>query len=1648
MSPATSAASIAVLGPFEVRINGTALTLGERPRRILAALIDAGDDGAGIDRLAELVWDDHDRPDEPTAHVRTAISRLRRQINEAGGDGPALIERRPGGYRLGPTIAVDAWEFEAAMASLTGTDDPERRLEQLTHALQHWRGDPFSGFEDLIELAPTIARLSGQRLAAEEERLASLLALGQTRRVIGRAELLADAHPWREELRRLHALALYRSGRQRDALEVLRDYGQMARSELGLEPGPELVSLEAAILDHDAALTPARGSQKTLRGYEIHESLDHPSAQGRAIRRRATLPSLDSTVAIETIRLRERDPPAVTDDLLNRVRLRGTMRHPHLEPVVDQWRDPAALHVVTPLYARRLDDELALGPMALQRVVQLAAELGAALDTAHDAGLVHGALGPRSIYFDDDGRARLGGFPPSSISAEPAGDVDALARLLNLALTGVRRSDRLTIERMLQGCPDPETVAGILVDGAARHPRAGELSVAFVSATGLPTPIPEPATDNPYPGLASFGEAASKDFHGREQLVDELCRRWRDVPDNRLVVLVGASGSGKSSVLLAGLVPAVRRGAIAGSDRWAVAIMRPGPDPMGALADALAAQATSPTVDTMSHLSARGHSPSVDLLGPAVDEALTAATELLLVIDQCEELFSAAAPADADRFLDLIAAALVAPQSRLRVAASLRADWLDRPLQRQPIAGLFRRSIVPLAPLTPSELQRAIAQPAADRGVEIAGALRARLVDDVLAEQGALPLLNVALHELWNRHAEIGLIDVADYEEIGGLSGALIDQAEQVAEQLGPDRLRELRQIFGRLVTIEPDRRPVGRSVRLSDLVASGVRPSTIDVAVDARLLSVDRDPGSRQPVLSLAHEAIVERWPRLTAWLEEDRAHLYEHGRLAVAAAAWEADQRDAGLLLRGAPLDRALELEHSGPPLTPLESELLVASRNERDRIEHERVRQSRRQRALAIAASVVALVAVVAGTLAAIQSRRAEQAAATAEFRLLTQLAATEFDERPALGLHLALGALVRRQDASSESVLIDLLDRSIFDRLIGTAVNSRCMAMSPDPTHPAVVSFAAPDGDGRSAATLWSVETGESSAIGGVELSGAGCPLLAPGGARALVEVGGGHIVVDLATGAQHGSVEFGRVRDLNWTLDGDAIIVLHAEEGGRLDVYDAPSLRLRASVPLDTLFVSSAVATGPEGTAVVSSDSRPPLLIDLRSGRVRELADPGERVMQVALAPAGAGISGRSDINVMAWDLESGRLRWTLPHSAGERTDGPLAISERGSYVATFGSEGVVIVDNATGSAVGDALRLAGDQLAIAFAGDEELAVAGAGDRIYVLRAPHPPEALHTGLPGGVVSPDGAVTSYRDDTAIVIDPGGEVRELSDSPTEHRHLDAETVIGYEIERRRFVIWTNGVRAVEVDLSDRVPVGSDRGRTVRLGHGRAVQLVLQEPPDFDTMRLFVFAANTGEVLADLEVPDGTLAVPIASDAVALAEADFGVVILNLDGDVVRELDRFGHPITAFGQASDGDLLVGLGDGTLHRYDASTHTPVRTVVGPPAAIVQILPFASGFVTLHSSGDVVKWYDGQDAPAGVLHRGTGFAGFGSVSRDGSSVLLPETGRVVRVPLDREVFVAEACRRAGDEIDLVAWRSITGADPKGIGELCEASNRN
>ena len=249
-----------------------------------------------------------------------------------------------------------------------------------------------------------------------------------------------------------------------------------------------------------------------------------------------------------------------------------------------------------------------------------------------------------------------------------------------------------------------------------------------------PTAGPRPARANPYKGLRAFDEPDAGDFFGRDQVVGELVAHLAvPGPAGRLALVVGASGSGKSSLVRAGLLPRLRRGAIDGSDGWFVATMVPGKAPFAELADALRLVAVGDSDDLVEELAA-GDRGLVDVVARLVPPG----GELLLLVDQLEELFTLAPEAEQRAFLAAVVAAATLPDSRVRVVATLRADFYDRPLAVEGLAGLTGDATVAVGAMSAAELEAAIVGPARRVGATVEPALVAELVGSVVHEPAAL----------------------------------------------------------------------------------------------------------------------------------------------------------------------------------------------------------------------------------------------------------------------------------------------------------------------------------------------------------------------------------------------------------------------------------------------------------------------------------------------------------------------------------------------------------------------------------------------------------------------------------------------------------------------------------------------------------------------------------------------------------------------------------------------------------------------------------------------------------------------------------------------------------------------------------------------
>ncbi|HEX2587218.1 MAG TPA: adenylate/guanylate cyclase domain-containing protein, partial [Gaiellales bacterium] len=366
----------------------------------------------------------------------------------------------------------------------------------------------------------------------------------------------------------------------------------------------------------------------------------------------------------------------------------------------------------------------------------------------------------------------------------------------------------------------------------------------------------------PYKGLASFEDDDSRFFFGREQLVGELAARTVGAG---VLAVVGASGSGKSSVLAAGLVPSLRAGLLPGSDRWHIASMRPGDHPAAEL-DAV------------------------------LDEPRDRDGRLVLVVDQFEELFaSAVAEPERSACVDALTS-LAADPERAIVVIGIRADFYGHCAVYPELARLVAANQVLVGAMGPKELRRAIELPARRCGVRIDAALVDRLVEEVADQPGGLPLLSTALVELWERRSS-GWLRYADYEQAGGVSGAVARLAESSYEQLSERQRDVARALFLRLVTAGDDGVLTRRVVHRQEL---GLEPGADITAVVARL-TADRLLTVTDDTVEVAHEALLREWPRLVEWLRQDTQgrELREH--LIQAARRWEAAGRDTSELYRG---------------------------------------------------------------------------------------------------------------------------------------------------------------------------------------------------------------------------------------------------------------------------------------------------------------------------------------------------------------------------------------------------------------------------------------------------------------------------------------------------------------------------------------------------------------------------------------------------------------------------------------------------------------------------------------------------------------------------------------------------------------------------
>lgn len=435
-------------------------------------------------------------------------------------------------------------------------------------------------------------------------------------------------------------------------------------------------------------------------------------------------------------------------------------------------------------------------------------------------------------------------------------------------------------------------------------------------------PLKPETGESPYMGLRYFDTSDADLFYGREALTRELLAR---VQKESFLAIVGASGSGKSSVARAGLVPAWKKE----NERDAVHILTPTTRPLESLAASLTRESESVTATSTLMDDLQKDSRSLRLY---VRKMLSSSGEsnMLLVVDQFEETFTLCKdPTERKAFIEnlLSLADEDAERAAARMVITLRADFYHHCAEYEVLRLALEKHQAYIGAMTPDELREAIIQPAEQNGWDFQPGLVDLILQDVGMEPGALPLLSHALLETWKRR-QGRTLTLQGYHEAGGVKKAITQTAEGVYDRLSPDEQTIARGIFLRLTELGEGVQDTRRRVKMDELSQAKEQEAVAKVLktlTDARLVTTEQDSAE------VAHEALIREWGTLRKWLDEDRESLRLHRHLTESVEEWQLRGREASELYRGTRLGQIQEwMKEHGTDLSPLESEFVRASQN----------------------------------------------------------------------------------------------------------------------------------------------------------------------------------------------------------------------------------------------------------------------------------------------------------------------------------------------------------------------------------------------------------------------------------------------------------------------------------------------------------------------------------------------------------------------------------------------------------------------------------------------------------------------------------------------------------------------------------------------
>ena len=941
------------------------------------------------------------------------------------------------------------------------------------------------------------------------------------------------------------------------------------------------------------------------------------------------------------------------------------------------------------------------GALPVERGLQLMLEAARGLSAAHEAGLCHRDIKPDNLFVTSSGRGKPGGLKlidfglataartarsslvldPALVSdaaggtplymapelwlgheASPASDLYALGLSFYFAFAGRHPIEKATLGAVREQVFSSEPFAGVrsarpelpqpvaaiidrLIEKSVdrRFASADELVAALVAADSAARPRRVPGS-GPYRGLSPFSAAERDVFFGRDREIAEVAERLRN---RAAVVLVGPSGSGKSSLALAGVAPALEDGVLGGGLVFRTAAFEPRSHPLRSLSLAL-----SPIAGVAEQKIHAALVADPARLGELLKGSLKPPEAVLLIVDQLEELATLAPdPSEAHAFARALVSLVESSTPTIRVLATVRADLMDRLFSIEPLRALLAVGFYPVRPLLGEALERALVEPARAAGFELEDPSVAQTIArDVARTAAGLPLMSFAMAAWWQaRDTERHLLPSAAWNDLGGLAGALARHADAVLAGMGPDERKAAQQILVRLVTADGARAVVPRATLEDPAVAGSAGARAL-----ARLLSEKLVVESSGEV-ELVHEALVSGWPALAALLAvsgEDHAF---HERLAAGAHEWEAQGRPDGALWDGDQAARLLGwFERTEAPLGQQELSFVEAVRR----------RAQRRRfvlRSLVVGAALLVLVLALVTKAserrlaAELEHSRAQIASAhqssVREMRqLYERVALLDADRDPAKALAAALQSRALGPDTRLDSIAWQALLSGVPEALPRHSDGAALVAWSPDAAKVATASAAAGlrlldvDGPGKD---ILHWPGGSASPLSALAFAGDGKRI-------AVGDRAGGVVVLKTGGGVDRRFRCTGPVRQLAWRKDGSVLAVCGPASALELVASGAANARrllghnLRA-LSLDASAQHAALVAADGGVAVLDLDDESRVSLAPKDAEVTAVAlspdgsellagDRQGRLARVALGASRSQLSWRTTTSSVAWQL--------------------------------------------------------------------------------------------------------------------------------------------------------------------------------------------------------------------------------------------------------------------------------------------------------------------------------------------------------------------------------------------------------------------------